>query len=56
MTTDFVQKFESEPDKKRQKNMTNTAWTIKLSIYKKSANSQCFVIEISENTYSLLTT
>ena len=47
----------SEPDKKIQKEMTNAAGMIKLSIYKEKVPIYCvFVTEISRNTYSLLTT
>ena len=47
----------SEPDKKIQKEMTNAAGRIKLSIYKEKVPIYCvFVTEISRNTYSLLTT
>ena len=57
MTTDSRFRNLGEPDKKRQKNMTNAARTIKLSIYKEQVPIHCvFVIEISRNTYSLLTT
>ena len=48
MTTDFVRKFESEPDKKRQKKHDEFSQDDKaFDIQRKSANSLCFVIKIS---------
>ena len=58
MTTDFVpSEIGVSLTRKDKKNMTNAAWTIKLSIYKEKVPIHCvFVIDRSGNTYSLLTT
>ena len=49
MTTDFVQKFESKPDKKRQKKKHDefSQNDKAIDIRRKSANLLCFVIKIS---------
>ena len=59
MTTDFVgSEIEVNLTRKdKKKDITNAARTIKLSIYKvKVPIHSVLVIEISRNTYNLLTT
>ena len=58
MTTDFVpSEIGVSLTRKDKQNMTNAARTIKLLIHKEKVPIHCvFVIEISRNTYSLLTT
>ena len=48
MTTDFVHKFESKPDKERQNKYDEFSQNDKaFDIQRKSANLLCFVIKIS---------